>query len=107
MSTMQLRAWRNILPAATVNAAVGTASSFIDLSTITPGTCAIRIVNVGTNVIFVEPVENAATAASVTTSIPILPNTVEIFTFPNDKIGLAVISGTAGNTVYVTPGEGL
>ncbi len=107
MSSLQLRAWRNILPAATVNAAVGTSSSFIDLSAITPGVCAIRVANVGANVIFIEQVEAAATAASVTTSVPILPNTVEVFTFPNDKIGVAVIAAATGNTVYITPGEGL
>ncbi len=105
MSSLQLRAWRNTFPAATVNAAVGTSSTFIPLPKL--GVQAIRVVNVGTNVIFIEQVESAATAASLTTGIPVLPNTVEVFTYPNDKVGIAVISASAGNTVYVTPGEGL
>lgn len=108
MSSLQLRAWHPIYPLATQTLVVtGAASQFIDLSTITPGVCAIRVANVGTAVVFVEQVENAATAASLTASVPVLPNTVEIFTFPNDKIGLAVYGSAAGSTVYITPGEGL
>lgn len=103
--TLQIRAWRNTFPAATVNAAVGTSSSFVALPKL--GVQAIRVANVGANVIFIEQVESAATAASVTTSVPMLPNTVEVFTFPNDKVGVAVISAATGNTVYITPGEGL
>lgn len=107
MSTPQLRAWHPLNQLTTVNQAVGTSSAFLDLSTTTPGTCAIRVANVGANVVFMEQVESAATAATVAASVPILPNTVEVFTFPNDKIGVAFISASAGNTVYVTPGEGL
>lgn len=79
----------------------------MDLSAITPGVCALRVANIGTAVVFVEQVESAATAATITTSVPVLPNTVEVFTFPNDKIGLALIGSGVGSTVYVTPGEGV
>ena len=105
--TTQIRAWHPLFQAQTVNTAVGATSSFIDLSTITPGTCAIRVANIGTQTVFLEQVESAATAATVTASVPILANTVEVFTFPNDKVGVAVIAAGAGSQIYVTPGEGL
>jgi hypothetical protein len=65
------------------------------------------VANIGTVVIHVEIVELAATAATTTTSMPVLPNSVEVFTFANDKVGLAVIAAGVGSTVYITPGEGL
>lgn len=106
--TTQIRAWRPIFPLATQTLVVTGASQFMDLSATTPGVCALRVANIGTAVVFVEQVESAATAATVLLSVPVLPNTVEMFTFPNDKIGLAIIGdGVGTSTLYVTPGEGL
>lgn len=105
MSSTQLRAFKPFGP--TVSLAVTASSQFIDLTASTPGTCSIRVANVGTQEVFIELVELAATAASLTTSLGVLPNTVEVFTFANDKVGVAVIAASTGSTIRVTPGEGL
>jgi len=104
--TNQVRAWKPLAEATTQNVAVTAVSAFINLATLTPGYCAIRVALVGgTAPAFIELVEAAGTPAVATTSFPILPNTVEIFTFANDEVGVAVI-GTDG-VLYVTPGEGM
>lgn len=65
------------------------------------------ITNIGAAVSFIEfsPAAPAAVApAVVATSIPLLPNSQEIMSGPpNAQVS---VIGTAGNTVYVTPGEG-
>lgn len=103
VSTGQLRAFRPLGNNKTVNLVVSAASQNLTIPD-QLGTRSIRIVNSGTNLIFVEFGTATATAA---TSMPLLGNTVEVFTFANDITALQIISTGAGNTVYVTYGEGL
>lgn len=105
--TTQIRAWKPLFEGDTVSIAVTATSQFLAVPKTPMGVRALRLVNIGTNVIFFELVESAATAATAANSIPMLPNTAEVFTFVNDEVGLAVIAAATGNTLYVTAGEGL
>lgn len=82
--------------------AVTAASQAITLTVAGLGTRTIRVVNSGTQTVFMR--YNAA--ATVAASLPILANTVEVFVLPNDVTTLNFIAAGAGSTVYVTPGEG-
>ncbi len=68
------------------------------------GTQTIRLVNSGTEVVYIE-LGSSTVAAVVATSMPMLPNTVETFLLPNDITHLAVIAATTGSTLYCTTGE--
>lgn len=65
--------------------------------------CRIRVANVGSVVAFVEFGGNAV-AATVAASIPILPNTVEIFEIRGDETHVAAITASSTATVYLTTG---
>lgn len=104
--TTQTRTWKPLFEGDTVNIAVTAVSQFLAIPKTPMGVRTLRLVNVGAAITFVELVENAATTTSPTIGIPLLPNSVTGLTMANDEVGLAVI-GTAANTLYVTPGEGL
>jgi hypothetical protein len=92
----------------TVNLAVTASSTTV--STIPTGgaqvaDCNYRIANIGTNVVFIEIGVGTPTAA-LATSMPLLPNAVESFTGPPGAT-IAAIAASTGNTIYITPGEGL
>lgn len=107
MSSTQLRAFKPYGANVTVNAAVTTSSAALAFgSGGSIGTKSVRIANVGSNTIFITFGTGSATAAT-TTSLPMLGNTVEVFTVNADNTHVAHISGAAGNTIYVTVGEGL
>lgn len=107
MST-QKRAWRPLFENDTVSAAVGVTAGFLAFPKTPFGTRAIRLVNVGTAIVFIEFTEVVGNATATTTnSIPILPNTVEVFTIANDEVGLSHIGSATGSTLYFTCGEGL
>jgi hypothetical protein len=92
----------------TQNIAVTASSTTLAMIQIT-GTSDInyRLVNSGANVIFIEFGATGTTpVAALATSMPMLPNTVESFTGPPGTV-IAVIASAVGNTLYVTPGEGL
>lgn len=103
--TTQMRAWKPLFENDTVSAAVAATSAFLAFPKSPMGVRTVRIVNVGAGITFVELVENAATAATPTTSVPLLPDSVSYFTAVNDEVGLAFI-GAATNTIYLTMGEG-
>lgn len=105
MSTPQLRAFRPLGNNKTVNLAVTAAAQFLSIPD-SLGTRSVRLVNSGTATIFIEFVQASQTAA-LTTSLPMLPNTVEVFTLPTDVTRLSVIGTGTTNTLYVTYGEGL
>lgn len=67
------------------------------------------LTNIGANVVFIElspAAPAAAAAATVANSIPLLPNSQEIVSGPPNA-QLSVIAGAVGNSIYVTPGEGI
>lgn len=105
--TAQLRAFRPLGNNRTVSIAVTNASQSLTIPDTPYGTRAVRIVNLGTDTIFIE-FQETATAAAVATSMPMIANTVEVFTLPNDKLTIKVIGAAGGlSTMYVTYGEGL
>lgn len=64
----------------------------------------VRIVNNGTDVVWFKK-NQAATVGS--NSIPLLPNTTEMFALDNDVASLNFIGATGGlSTIIITIGEG-
>lgn len=65
----------------------------------------VKVANIGTAAAFVK-VGGAAVAASASTSMPVLANSVEVFTLNEGESHVAII-GAAGSVVYVTMGTGI
>jgi hypothetical protein len=66
----------------------------------------VRIFNSGSAVTYIAFGNSSVTAT--TASIPIAPNSVEVMTNPGaGSLAYIAAIGTAGNTIYFTPGEGL
>lgn len=104
MST-QKRAFRPL--AVTQNIAVTNATQQITLN-YTNGYRALRLVNSGTDTIFVHALSStAAVTATTAASMPILPNTADWITVAPEVTVIAVIGAAGGlSTLYVTVGEG-
>lgn len=66
----------------------------------------IRVANPGTVAVFFA-YGPAAQTASITTSMPILPGTVETFECTTEDTFLAGITISGSADLYVTPGEGV
>jgi hypothetical protein len=66
----------------------------------------VRILNSGTQTIFVRMVSASGGAATVASSMPMLPNTVETFFASTDVLSISAIAAGAGSTMYVTVGDG-
>lgn len=105
--TLQTRAWKPLFENDTVSAVVTGTAAYLPFPKTPMGVRAIRVANIGTAVVFFELTETPTATASVATSAPLLPNTVEVFTIANDEIGITFVGSGAGSTIYVTPGEGL
>jgi hypothetical protein len=94
--------------------AVGTASTPLAMTALSQSAnaCQYWVENVGVNWIYWEAAGNAAATgqaaptASLTTSPGIPPNSVVLITAP-PAAQFAFISAATGNTVGVTPGEGI
>ena len=73
----------------------------------------IRVVNVGTNIVWFTTGATGTTPTAVIAlagtpgATPILPNTAESFAIPSGHSVFAAISNATGNTIYVSAGEGL
>lgn len=106
MSTLQLRAFRPLGNNKTVSIVTTGASQSLTIPDVPFGTRSVRIVNSGTDISFIEFAQGTITAA-LATSMPMLPNTVEVFTIGNDITTLRVIGAAGANNLYVTYGEGL
>ena len=108
MSGMQIRAFRPLGVNKTVTTIVTTASQSIAIPDAPLGARAVRLVVVGTQTIFIDFVkQNRATGASVTTSMAMLPNSVEVFTVAVDVTAIVVVAAATGSTLYITFGEGI
>lgn len=92
--------------------AVGTSASIITLPTTTDkvGTCQYYVVNNGANFAYFTFFPAGTPAANITTSVatgvPLLPNSAQTFSGPPNGF-MAVIAGTAGNTMLIVGGEGV
>lgn len=104
MST-QNRAFRPL--AQTQNIAVTTAAQTQALN-YTLGTVAVRLCNIGTQLIYFLPVEaGSATVVTTTNGIPLPAGQTEVFTLPTGTVSLSIIAGSTGSSLYITIGEGL
>ena len=66
----------------------------------------IRILNLGARTVWLEfGLPGASPVAAAATSMPMLANSVEVFSVSKHTVIAAISDGT-GNTIYVTPGEG-
>lgn len=93
---------------------VGTASANVQLPDLNtgaqPAMCAVRIVNSGTNLIWVNFGATSAVTAAIPTSgnagagFAMLPNSERVFWLPCSWF-IATIAAATGNTIYAIPGE--
>lgn len=91
----------------TVNIAVTASNQSLTLvGSPSQGYQSIRIVNSGTQVIFINFSTGAGTA-SVSTDMPMLAGTVEVFWLPKQINTINVIAASTGSTVYASTGEGI
>lgn len=91
----------------TVNLAVTASSGSVALvGTPGQGYQSVRIVNVGTQTVFIEFSTGAATA-STSVDMPMLPGTVEVFWLPKPITHVNAIAAATGSTIYCTVGEGI
>lgn len=95
---------QNAKAGGTVNVTVIASVATVAVSPAGVGSRTVRLFNSGTNVIFVNFGDSTVTA-TLTNSMPMLPNSVETFYFHNDWTTIAAISGATGNTLYATMGE--
>lgn len=86
---------------ATASLAVGTSAANVPLPGLPSDGASVRLVNSGTQVVFL----NFTGAASSSTSMPMLPNTVETFSLPPTAT-ISAIAAATGSTLYATVGEG-
>jgi hypothetical protein len=87
--------------ASTNNIAVTAAAQSMPLPIIAVEGVTVRLVNAGTQTVFIA----FAGTATVATSMPMLANTIETFTFPQGAV-ISVIAAGTGSTLYATFGDG-
>jgi hypothetical protein len=95
----------------TANVAIGNTSASVQFITTTGGAGSgsgyqVRLYNNSSSTIFVSFGSSTVTAA-VATSLPMAPNSVEVFTVSFQVSYVAVIAAAAGGTLYATVGEGM
>jgi len=91
----------------TVNVAVGVTSASVALGAVYGSTGGqVRLYNNSSSTVFVA-FGNSTVTAAVATSLPMAPNSVEVFTVPGQVAYVAVIASAAGGTLYATLGEGV
>ena len=102
MSSMYIRPF--MVKSNTTNIAVtGTTASTAILRP-TVGIQSVRLLNNGSQTVFVEFGTSGVTAA-LATSMPLLPYTVETFALDNSTTHIAAIAALSGSTLYITTGE--
>ena len=89
----------------TVNLAVLTTTANVAITNPGSGTRSLRIANIGTNNVFINFGKNNSVTAVLTTSIPLLANSVSMFQLKSDITHVAAIAAAIGNTIYCTTGE--
>lgn len=99
-----IRPFGQIQGSNTSNIAVTATSQPLAVPVAGIGVRSIRIANIGTQVIFLKFAAGTS-AATVTTDMPMLANTVETFLLPNDIGSINVIAAATGSTMYLTVGE--
>lgn len=88
----------------TVNIAVTATSQTLTFSPIVPvGGGNLRLVNIGTQTVFVC---RGTSTATTTGCMPILPNSEFVMTVSGQVTSLSVIAATTGSTLYASVGHG-
>lgn len=97
--------FRQVAP--TVTRAVTTSSARVAITApLNNGEFQVRLANVGSYTTFVN-FGDVTVTATVAAGLPLLANTVEVFTVPADVTYVAAINDTGGSaTLYITTGQG-
>lgn len=90
---------------ATVNSTLDGNSNRVALPYPARSNDVVKVANIGTSAAFIK-IGDSAVAAATTTSMPVLANSVEVFTLNTGDTHVAII-GAAGSVVYVTMGTGV
>jgi hypothetical protein len=92
----------------TVNVAISNTSANVSLGPIYGTTGGqVRVHNSSSQTVFIAFGPNNTVTASLSTSLPLPPGDVEVFTVPTQVAYIAVIAAAAGGTLYATLGEGV
>ena len=88
-----------------ISLTVGTSSASVAIPSSNKN---IQLFNSGTNLIFVRvgPVGTTASLTSPTADFPVGPNSAVVITKAENDVTVAAISAAAGNTLWITNGEG-
>lgn len=89
------------IPQGTVSGAVSAVAADITITAI--GANAVRLANVGSQVVFWKFNTGGADATADT---PLLPNSAEVFMMPHSTTKISAVAAGTGSTLYVTPGVG-
>jgi hypothetical protein len=90
--------------ASTVNATVTTSSAQISLgNAVGADGGSMLLTNIGTQTVFIA---YGTVTASITTSMPLLPNTATVISAPAGITSLSVIASSVGSVLYITTGCG-
>jgi hypothetical protein len=93
------------ISATSTSASATLATTDTNTGTLGQGFNVIRVVNAGPNTVFLR--WGVGTQTALTTDMPMLAGTVEVFTkSPNDTTVAAICAATQTATVYITCGEG-
>jgi len=103
---MSLSVFLPVSDGTNVNIAVDVASARIQVTSAVSGG-QVRLMNSGTNVVFVKFGDSTVVATNA--NLALLPNSVEVFTVPGNcpNLYVAAIAAASGNTLYISAGDGV
>lgn len=87
----------------TTNIAVTASSQQLTLPSIGADGGSLVLTNIGTQTVFIA---YGSVTASVSTSMPLLPNSSQVISIPGGVSQLSVIAAATGSTLYATAGQG-
>lgn len=91
---------------ATVSVAGTTSTDKVQVAVAGTAERTVRVASPAANATAFIRFGDSTVVATTTTSMPLLPGTVEVFTVPGTHTHMAVITATGTATVYATPGKG-
>ena len=98
--------FRPLVPRAPQTAVTTSVQNTLINPTLFPGSCALRLVNIGTAVIYFSFSTGADAGLTATNGHALLPNTSETFWFANDMTHINFVGSAAGSTLSISVGEG-
>jgi hypothetical protein len=93
--------------APTVNVPITGTTARVEVrsSVVSPNAPAVRVANIGTQIIFVTFGDGTVTSTT-SAGFPMPAGAVEVFTLPANATHIAAIAGAVGSTLYATLGDG-